>query len=313
MKEIKGGKDMSKVIFVIGANATGKSYFIKERYNKQNIIILDVFDYQQRAYDAEGYGENDAISFYARYRCLMLANLQLLSDILKNVKNGQDVVVEQTFYKAKRRISFIDEIRKTADVSIEVYVMSPSDKVWESNLKKRNCVYTMENMKREAENIEFPNPSEGFDAIYEVIDGTIKLCMNKPTPEIVEPAREEIKKERQEFADKEEKRLQRKELMASMETRPFWHYCEVCGKKKYMTAQQAYEEGWDYPPRMGKFGLLGPRKCGNCRLTDTLFWKINTEQKIPVVIDKTLSNRELQIWNRIKNEPESLLSEEKIK
>lgn len=63
----------------------------------------------------------------------------------------------------------------------------------------------------------------------------------------------------------------------------------------------------------GKFGLLGPRKCGDCRLTDTLFWKINTEQKIPVVIDKTLSNRELQIWNRIKNEPESLLNKEKIK
>lgn len=37
MKEIKGGKDMSKVIFVIAANATGKSYFIKERYNKQNL------------------------------------------------------------------------------------------------------------------------------------------------------------------------------------------------------------------------------------------------------------------------------------
>lgn len=310
-EEEKRGKDMSKVIFVIGANATGKSFFIKERYNKQNIIILDVFDYQQRAYDAEGYGENDAISFYARYRYLMLANLQLLSDILKNVKNGQDVVVEQTFYKAKRRISFIDEIKKTADISIEVYVMSPSDKVWERNLEKRNCTDTIEHMKREAENIEFPNPSEGFDAIYEVIDGVIKLRMDKPTPEIVEPAREEIRKERQEFADKEEKRSQRKELMASMETRPFWHYCEVCGKKKYMTAQQAYEEGWDYPPRMGKFGLLGPRKCGDCRLTDTLFWKINTEQKIPVVIDRTLSNRELQIWKRIKNEPESLLDGEK--
>lgn len=78
-----------------------------------------------------------------------------------------------------------------------------------------------------------------------------------------------------------------------------------------MTAQQAYEEGWDYPPHMGEFGLLGPRKCGDCKLTDTLFWKINTEQKIPVVIDRTLSNRELQIWKRIKNEPESLLDGEK--
>ena len=58
-------------------------------------------------------------------------------------------------------------------------------------------VKIVEKMKKEAENIEFPNPSEGFDAIYEVIDGAIKLRMNKPTPEIVEPAREEIKKERQ--------------------------------------------------------------------------------------------------------------------
>lgn len=71
--------------------------------------------------------------------------------------------------------------------------MSPSDKVWESNLKKKLCIYHGK-YEKEAENIEFPNPSEGFDAIYEVIDGAIKLRMNKPTPEIVEPAREEIKK-----------------------------------------------------------------------------------------------------------------------
>ena len=29
------------------------------------------------------------------------------------------------------------------------------------------------------------------------------------------------------------------------------HVCEVCGKTKIMTPEQAFNEGWDYPPRMG--------------------------------------------------------------
>lgn len=57
----------------------------------------------------------------------------------------------------------------------------------------------------------------------------------------------------------DEARLRRKELIESMATRPFWHYCEVCGKREFLTAKDAFDSGWDYPPRMGHFGLLGPR------------------------------------------------------
>ncbi|MCR5098816.1 MAG: hypothetical protein K6B14_07710 [Lachnospiraceae bacterium] len=39
-----------------------------------------------------------------------------------------------------------------------------------------------------------------------------------------------------------------KQLLQSMNTRPFWHYCEVCGKKEYITAEEAFNDGWDYPP-----------------------------------------------------------------
>lgn len=42
----------------------------------------------------------------------MLANFQLLSDILKNVKNGQDVVVEQTFYKAKEEFPLLMKLER---------------------------------------------------------------------------------------------------------------------------------------------------------------------------------------------------------
>ena len=95
-----------------------------------------------------------------------------------------------------------------------------------------------------------------------------------------------------------------------MKTRKFWHYCEVCGKKAFLTAEEAYNDGWDYPPNIGHFGLLGPRTCGDCLLKDTLFWKVNTSGGLPIVFEGKLSPEELITWRRIKKEPESLLEEE---
>lgn len=97
-----------------------------------------------------------------------------------------------------------------------------------------------------------------------------------------------------------------------MNSRPFWHYCEVCGKKEFITAKEAFNKGWDYPPDMGHFGFLGPRTCGDCLLKDTLYWRVNTEKKIPipVVVDSMLTLEEKITWRRIKAEPESLIEEE---
>ena len=159
----------------------------------------------------------------------------LLADIMEKVRQGRNVVVEQTFFKEKRRIAYIDEIRKVADVMIEIYVMCPDDE-----------------------------------------------------------------------------RRRRKELLESMNTRLFWHYCEVCGKKEFITAQEAFDSGWDYPPQMGYFGLFGARTCGGCLLKDTLYWRVNTEKKVPlpIVVEGMLTPEELVTWKRIKGEPESLLDAE---
>lgn len=32
------------------------------------------------------------------------------------------------------------------------------------------------------------------------------------------------------------------------------HICEVCGRTEIMMPEVTFEEGWDYPPRMGTFG-----------------------------------------------------------
>lgn len=299
---------MPKLTLVIGANATGKTFFIEQNYAGGGAEILDIYDYQQRAYEEAGF--KDAIPFGAQFRCLKRTNELLLSDICERLSQGKDVVVEQTFYKAKRRIAYIDEIRKIPDVMIEVYIMQPSDSLWESNLEKRDLKGALPSHKREAEGIEFPNIAEGMDRIYEVVDGEIRQRHDPPKPEIVETARKELAEEAERIRVEDEETTKREALFDSMNTRKFWHYCEVCGKKAYITAEEAHNDGWDYPPKMGWFGMLGPRTCGDCGLADTLFWKVNTSGNLPIVCEGSLTPEELVTWRRIKKEPESLLEEE---
>lgn len=300
---------MQKLIFVIGAPATGKTYFIKQNYNNKEVDILNIYDYQQRAYEEVKVG--GAIPLGAEFRCLYKANDMLLKDIIERLALGRDVVVEQTFYKAKRRIAYIDEIKKFSDVMIEFYVMSPGDLRWNLNLKQRDLEERFDSFKELLDQIEFPNVAEGIDKIYEVVDDEIKLRMELPKSEILEIARAELAEEAKRIQEEDEEKKKHEDLLESMKVRPFWHYCEVCGKKEFITAEVALNDGWDYPPSIGFFGLLGPRTCGNCSLEDTLYWKVNTNGSLPIVLEGNLSPKELETWRRMKAEPESLLAEEK--
>ena len=302
---------MRKMAFVMGSTATGKTHFIENYLSNDNSVILNVYDYQLKAYDEAGFG--NSIPNGAWVRCLLKANDMHLRDIIEELSKGHDVIAEQTFLKAKRRIYYLDKIRNALDVRVEIYVMHPSDEQWASNIKKRELGATLQAYKEQTEReLEFPNPSEGFDAIYEVIDNDVKLRMDELRPGIVEQARMELKEEADRICKEDKKRKERKDLIDSMKTRPFWHYCEVCGKKEYITAKEAFDLGWDYPPDIGHFRVLGPRTCGVCPINATLFWRINTEKKvsIPIVIEGMLTKEERITWHRIKAEPESLLEEE---
>lgn len=295
------------VTFVIGAPATGKTTFINNHFSDSgNTVILNVYDYQQAAYKEAGFSKNIPLGRH-EFKCLYKANQNLLFDIIKALQEGKNVVVEQTLYKAKRRIAYIDAIRNAVkNITIAVYVMCPSDAVWETYIIERNLIDSIQRLRANAKEIEFPNPSEGFDKIYEVINNDIKLRMDDPKPEIVDSARKELSEESQQMKQEEEKAKERLDLLESMNSRPFWHYCEVCGAKVFCTAQDAFNAGWDYPPQLGTFGLLGPRTCGECDITGTLYWKVQ-QQALPIVMESMLTEEELKTWKRIKNEPESLL------
>lgn len=291
---------MATVTFVIGANASGKTTFIQNHFLDKNVVILNIYDYQQQAYEDNFEG----------FKSLYKANENLLTDLIDILQQGKNVVVEHTLFKAKRRITYIDNIRRTLEnINIEVFIMCPADDLWKSYIAKRNLNGSFQSHKKVADEIEFPNPCEGFDRIYEVVDNKIQLRMEAPKPEILDIARKELLEESERFRKEEErKQTVKRILLDTMNYRPFLHICEVCGQRSYITAQEAFDEGWDYPPQMGTFGVLGPRTCGsrNCSITSTLYWKVQ-QQELPIVLEETLTSEELQTWRRIKNEPESLL------
>lgn len=214
-----------KVSFVIGANATGKTYFINRKFAGQGMEVLNIYDFQQKAYDEAGFGK--MIPLGAEYRCLLRANEMHLNAIIEVLQQGRDVVVEQTFYKAKRRITYIDAIREAVDtdLKIEVYVMCPNDERWAENLRIRDFKGSLRAHKVHVEKeFEFPNPIEGFDAIYEVRDDKVSLRMDLPKSEILAQARKELSEESQQIQKEDEEKRKREELLKSMESRPFWHY-----------------------------------------------------------------------------------------
>ena len=80
------------------------------------------------------------------------------------------------------------------------------------------------------------------------------------------------------------------------------HVCEVCGKTEILDSEEAYAQGWDYPPKMGAFGIVSPRTCGECGIMDTLWAAFAIEKK---TVDE-LDEKQLETLYRILGEPESI-------
>lgn len=81
------------------------------------------------------------------------------------------------------------------------------------------------------------------------------------------------------------------------------HICEVCGRKEILTPQEAFDQGWDYPPMMGHFGVLSPRTCPNCNMMDTVWAAITMLGKRA----EDLTDEQQQVIVRIVSEPDSIL------
>lgn len=186
--------DNLKVSFVIGSTASGKSTFIKQNFTDKNVEFLNVYDFQMKAFEEAGF--QNKIPLREEIRCLFNANNNLLEAIVEKLQQGKNLVVEHTLLKSKRRITYIEAIRKAVgNVEIEFYVMQPSEEIYRERLEKRDLLkkYSFQFYKNMALDLEFPNVAEGFDRVYEVLDNSvIQLRIDPPKPELVELAHKEL-------------------------------------------------------------------------------------------------------------------------
>ena len=81
------------------------------------------------------------------------------------------------------------------------------------------------------------------------------------------------------------------------------HVCEVCGTSEVLDSDDAFNAGWDYPPRMGAFGVVSPRTCGRCGMDETLWWAVMMDN----LSFEDLNDKQKATLERIANEPESIL------
>lgn len=83
----------------------------------------------------------------------------------------------------------------------------------------------------------------------------------------------------------------------------YLHVCEVCGVTEKLTPSQAFEQGWDYPPNMGVWGVISPRTCGDCGTDGTVWWAVVVDKK---TVDD-LTEQQVATVERILGEPESIM------
>ncbi|MBR3600635.1 MAG: AAA family ATPase [Lachnospiraceae bacterium] len=307
---------MAKLIIVMGTSASGKTHFIEEHFSHMDYKHISIGEYQRTLKEKE-----DVHSVEEYYDFLAYCNEKAKEDMVDALKAGENVILEHTLYKAKRRIVYTQAAGEVTDEPMEIYVMQPSREQLKQNLKyakfnESSLDWLLEQMSQ----IEYPNPVEGFGKIYSVTDGEVRECVVSGDLVLIERAKEELREEAERIGKRqEEKRISeggeslsdRQKLIKELEYKPFWHICKVCGKKEFMTAEAAFVKGWDYPPKMGKFSVVSPRTCGDCGIEQTVWWHFMKSAKEGKVDDETMSREHKEkVIERIVREPYSLLEEE---
>ncbi len=84
------------------------------------------------------------------------------------------------------------------------------------------------------------------------------------------------------------------------------YICEVCERIEVMTPEDAYREGWDYPPYMGDYGVVSPRLCPGCTIMKTAWAAIMFEKKGFT----DLTEKQKMTIFRIKGEPQNMILED---
>lgn len=145
--------------FVIGPACAGKSTFIKNNFPEYKIV--DLYSFQRKFLTI-----NNIMESY--YECK--------TALIEAIKENENVVLEHTLLKRKRRTMYIEAVKEITNEPIDIYVIKPTEEEMEIHYKMRKFNTTFATYKEELEMLEIPTKEDGFRNIYIVgNDGIPKL------------------------------------------------------------------------------------------------------------------------------------------
>jgi len=293
------GVDEITVRIVMGTAFSGKTYFINENF--PDCEILSIGEYQRRITEKMSIDKYIPLQEYKNI--LQRANDQIKRDMVEKLSQGKNVIMEHTLFKAMRRKEYLEAFRTVTDEPIDIYVMQPSDERLLQNIQTNDeeGERGIDSIKSEMREIEIPSINEGFAHVYVVNDKGIQDWSDKPVERKFIGKNTKITLFEKGLGDEEKRKI------VGFGDKPFKHICESCGAVAVLTSKEAYEQGWDYPGDeaiypSSMFGVLSPRTCGNCGITETAYWAIAVKGKTTA----ELSENQLQTVERIMQEPDIL-------
>lgn len=136
---------MQEIIFVMGIAHSGKSTYIKNNFNSDEYVILDILDYQKRLWEDWEYPTINKV---------MQSYLDLLDDIKVHLDKGTEkIIIEHTLLRACRREMYLDLVKGYNIVKKIVCIMVKKEDYHDFGYD--------ENM----EVLEYPIVDEGWDKI----------------------------------------------------------------------------------------------------------------------------------------------------
>lgn len=138
------------ITFVIGPACAGKSYFIKNNYKEAKVI--DLYDFQRC-----GFSSVDDI--WRSY-------VECAEALKKTIKEGNnEIVLEHTLLKRKRREWYISQIREITDEDIKVICILPSPSTLCKQSKERGYTIDEQEAKEIISILEIPVKEEGYSDV----------------------------------------------------------------------------------------------------------------------------------------------------
>ncbi len=135
---------------IMGPPCSGKSTFIKENFPSYKVI--DLYDFQEHTLPT--------------FESIMKSYEMTRDALVEALKKGDNVVLEHTLLKQKRRSMYIKAIKQVTDIPIDIYVMKPSADEYFKRMQLRDPSFTETEAKLFLDLIELPEKEEGFNNIY---------------------------------------------------------------------------------------------------------------------------------------------------